>query len=126
MASPEYDLHVTAVAWLRVVLPAGSLVHHSPNEGRHNVQYRRKLATLGMRPGWPDLQIVVPTTHFLDGVRPTGVYIELKSPKGRLSPAQKEVIAALVAARRHVCVCRSMYDVESFLRSLLRLRLTTW
>jgi hypothetical protein len=109
------------VAWLRLVLPADSLLHHSPNEGVRRVQYRRKLSRMGLRPGWPDLQLVVPPIYYLDGERQTGIYIELKAPNGRLSEAQREVIARLLAARRHVSACRSLDDVQDFLRGIIRL-----
>jgi hypothetical protein len=120
-ATPETDLHTAVVAWLRLVLPSDCLLHHSPNEGVRKVQYRRKLSRMGLRPGWPDLQLVVPPTYYLDGERQTGIYIELKAPKGRLSEAQREVIARLLAARRHVAVCRSLDDVQDFLRGIIRL-----
>lgn len=121
-ATPETDLHTAVVAWLRLVLPTDCLLHHSPNEGIRRVQYRRKLSRMGLRPGWPDLQIVSPPTHYLPDQRPTGIYIELKAPKGRLSEAQRDVIARLVAARRHVSVCRSLDDVATFVGGIIRLR----
>lgn len=121
-ATLETDLHTAVVAWLRLVLPADSLLHHSPNEGVRRVQYRRKLARMGLMPGWPDLQLVVPPIYFLDGKRPTGIYIELKAPNGRVSEAQREVIVKLLAARRHVAVCKSFDEVRDFLRGIIRLR----
>ena len=121
-AAPEYDLHCQVVAWLAVAMPLGSIWHHSPNEGRHNVQYRSKQIAMGMRPGWPDLQLVVPFSHYLSGQREADIYIELKAPKGRVSAVQQEVIDQLLAAHRHVSVCRSVDEVQDFLSSIIRLR----
>ena len=121
-ATPEYDLHCQVVAWLAVAMPLGSIWHHSPNEGRHNVQYRSKQKAMGMRPGWPDLQLVVPFSHNLSGQREADIYIELKAPKGRVSAVQQEVIDQLLAAHRHVSVCRSVDEVQDFLSSIIRLR----
>jgi|TARA_Y100000310_G_C20607786_1_gene776412 hypothetical protein len=121
-STPEYHLHVEVVAYLRLVLPAGSLLHHSPNEGEHRVQYRKKLARLGMCAGWPDLQLVVPLAYYLAGQREADIYIELKAPNGRVSPAQRKVIDALKAARRHVDVCRSVDDVQAFVGGIVRLK----
>ena len=121
-AAPEYDLHCQVVAWLAVAMPLGSIWHHSPNEGRHNVQYRSKQKAMGMRPGWPDLQLVVPFSHYLSGQRGAAIYIELKAPKGRVSAVQQEVIDQLLAAHRHVSVCRSVDEVQDCLSSIIRLR----
>ena len=124
-AAPEYDLHRQVVAWLAVAMPLGSIWHHSPNEGRHNVQYRSKQKSMGMRPGWPDLQLVVPFSHYLDGQRQVDIYVELKAPKGRVSPVQQEVIDKLKSAHRHVSVCRSLDEVEKFLGGIIRLRVSS-
>jgi hypothetical protein len=72
----EDEIHAAVVHACR---KAGIAVHHSPNEGRHEVQYRAKLARLGVSPGWPDLVVMRPG-H-------TGA-LELKRPGGRVSPEQ--------------------------------------
>ena len=121
-ATPEYDLQKAVVKMLPFIMPPGSLWHHSPNEGRHNVQYRSKQKAMGMCAGWPDLQLVVPFAHYLDGQRQVDIYIELKAPKGRVSAVQQAVIDQLKAAHRHVSVCRSLDEVQDFLGSIIRLR----
>ena len=107
---------------LPLILPPGSLWHHSPNEGQRKVQYRAKLTRMGMCPGWPDLQLVVPFSHYLNGQREVDIYIELKAPKGRVSKVQQKVIDRLKASHRHVEVCRSLDEVQQFLGSIIRLR----
>ena len=124
-ATPEYDLHRQVVAWLELVLPPGSLWHHSPNEGKHNVQYRAKQTRMGMRAGWPDLQLVVPFSHYLNGQRQADIFVELKAPKGRVSVNQQDTIDQLKAAHRHVEVCRSLDEVQDFLGGIIRLRVLT-
>lgn len=66
------------------------------------------LRGMGLRPGWPDLQLV----------GPGGVYygIELKAEKGVLSKAQVECHSTIIAAGGHVAVCRSLEDVQAALR----------
>jgi hypothetical protein len=123
-ATPEYDLQRQVVAMLPLIMPPGSLWHHSPNEGMHRVQYRAKLSRMGMCAGWPDLQLVVPFSHYLNGQRQVDIYIELKAPKGRVSKVQQAVIERLKAAHRHVEVCRSLDEVQDFLGSIIRLRVT--
>ena len=115
-------MHRQVVAWLPLVMPKGSLWHHSPNEGKHKVQYRRKLSLMGVCAGWPDLQFVVPLQYYLDGQREADIYIELKAAKGRVSPVQQDVIDQLKAAHRHVEVCRSLEEVQEFLGGIIRLR----
>ena len=119
--SSESDLQITVVTWLQLVLPLGSVIHHSPNEGRHRVQYRVKQKRLGVRAGWPDLEIFVQKTWWRPDVCWSPIFIELKTQKGRVSPAQKAVQAELTEAGCHVQTCRSIDDVQQFLEELLNL-----
>jgi len=56
----ESQIHKGIVQWLNVALPDGSVVHHSPNEGRHRIQYRVHQKQMGMFAGWPDLELFIP------------------------------------------------------------------
>ena len=60
------------------------VVHSIPNGGKMSVQQRAKLAREGELKGIPD--IFIPQLL---------LYIEMKAEKGRLSPEQKLVIAAI-------------------------------
>ena len=113
--SSESDLQAAVVEFLQVYLPPGSIFHHSPNEGSHRVQYRVKQKRLGVRAGWTDLEIFVQPTWFREGVNWSPIFIELKTKTGRISPAQKQVQADLVAANCHVETCRSVAAVQQFL-----------
>ena len=124
-STPEYDLQKLVVAWLFAAMPKGSLLHHSPNEGQRKVQYRAKLTRMGMCPGWPALQLVVPFSHYLDGQRQVDIFIELKEPAGRVSKVQQAVIDRLKASHRHVSVCLSLDEVREFLGGIIRLRCET-
>lgn len=62
--------------WLREVLV------HVPNGGKRGRIEAAILKGMGVRPGWPDLQLPVPVRDF------HGAYWELKDTDGRLSPAQ--------------------------------------
>jgi hypothetical protein len=55
---------------------------HTPNEGKRKVWYLKKLKAMGMKNGVPDLILEFPKSRF--------VYCEIKMPKGRLSPAQRQ------------------------------------
>ena len=54
----EAKLQELIVEWLSAALPADSVFHHSPNEGKRHVAFKQKLATMGTRWGWPDLELV--------------------------------------------------------------------
>lgn len=81
---PEADLQRLIVAFLRLVLPAGAIIHHSANEAGQGGQGGRTrqaiLSGMGVCPGFSDL-IVVSEGRVL--------FLELKSKTGRLSPAQE-------------------------------------
>jgi hypothetical protein len=60
------------------------LLHHSPNEGRRSIVEGAHLKASGMRPGFPDLVLLMPSGewHWLA--------MEFKGKGGRLSDAQKK------------------------------------
>ena len=80
--NPEADLQRQIVRALRAVLPAGAIVHHAANEVRGGAEARRRQAILvgmGVHPGFADL-VVLAEGRVL--------FLEVKSPRGRLSEAQ--------------------------------------
>lgn len=94
MRTPEADIQRAVVAALRFALP-GAVIHHSPNEHRAGGAAARRVqgirSGMGLHPGWPDLVI-------LDQGRV--VFLEVKGPHGRLSPAQ-EAFGARAQAEGH-------------------------
>ncbi len=82
---PEADAQRAIVHALRVVLPRGSIVHHSANEvTSHNRSAKARQAILqgmGVHRGFSDLIV-------LSGGRV--LFLEVKSATGRLSPAQAD------------------------------------
>ena len=115
----EYQLHLQIIAYLQARLPAGSVVHHSPNEGNHKIQYRVKQKRMGVRSGWPDLELFVSKTWWRPEVRWSPIFIEIKTETGRLSENQKEVHRELRQAGCHVVTVKSVEEVETFINTLL-------
>jgi hypothetical protein len=115
----EYQLHLQIIAYLQARLPAGSVIHHSPNEGNHKIQYRVKQKRMGVRPGWPDLELFVSRTWWKPKVSWSPIFIEIKTKTGRLSKNQKEVHADLRQADCHVETVKSVDEVETFINTLL-------
>ncbi|QRZ15575.1 VRR-NUC domain-containing protein [Paracoccus methylovorus] len=79
---PEADIQRQIVALLRAVLPKGAIVHHAANEvggGRHARARQAILAGMGVHAGFSDLVVLS------EG---RALFLEVKSARGRLSPAQ--------------------------------------
>jgi len=103
----EEPLHIAVADFLRAALPLDAVFHHSPNEGRHTKGYRARQLRKGMRPGWPDLEVL----H--DG---SMLFFEAKTPQGSLSVAQRRCHADIEAAGGFVTTVRSVDEVEMYLR----------
>ena len=100
MGTPE--LHASVVEYLKLAARPGVVFHHSPNEGRRGWKAQRDVKTHGVHKGWPDLEIL----H--DG---RTYFLELKSLKGRVTPAQKACHQQISDAGFEVAICRSVDEV---------------
>ena len=90
--------------------------HHSPNEGKNEVQYIVKQKRLGMRVGFPDIIIFEPRGNY------HGLAIELKREKGgRVSEAQKECLDELNARGYLAVVCRGFTEAKDVIDRYLKL-----
>lgn len=89
---PEDDLQEACVTWFgyqhkNIAL----LLHHSPNGGFRQYTEAARFKAMGTRPGFPDLVLHIPRGCY------HGLFLELKSEKGRLSDYQKEQLELLSA-----------------------------
>lgn len=109
----EDRLQIAVARFLDVSLPVGAVWFAVPNGGSRNSIEAAKMKRMGTRPGIPDLCIVW---------RARVIFIELKTPKGRTSPAQEAMLSALTMAGAVVNVCRSLEDVQGFLATILPLK----
>lgn len=104
----EARLQGAVVQFLRTALPPRAIVFAVPNGGGRDKREAARLKWQGVLPGVPDLLTI------LDG-RTFG--IELKSAKGRLSDAQRD-IADLFLENACPWICaRTVAEVETFLRA---------
>jgi hypothetical protein len=120
-AMTEDQLQYQVVSYLDVSLPNNCVYHHSPNEGKRHINYINRLKKLGTKYGWPDLEICVPEEHTTSGNAQT-FYIELKTKRGSMNANQKLRRDELLGAGQQWALCRSVDDVEAFLRPLIKLR----
>jgi hypothetical protein len=81
--------------------------------GGGGLERGRMLARLGLRPGWPDVQVMHPVPAAAACLL---LGLELKTPIGRQSLVQKQVEADFAAAGAVYRLCRSIDDVERVLR----------
>ena len=103
--TPEADLQRAVVVALRFALPKGAIIHHCVNEvveaGPRGAKRQAILVGMGVHAGFADL-IVLCQGRVL--------FLELKSLKGRLSPAQEEFRDAVLVQGFGWALIRSLDD----------------
>ena len=103
--TPEADLQRAVVQALRFALPRTAIIHHCANEvtepGPRGAKRQAILVGMGVHPGFADLMVLS------DG---RVLFLELKSIKGRLSPAQEAFHDAVRAQGHGWSLVRSLDD----------------
>jgi len=103
--TPEADLQRAVVSALRFALPKGAILHHCANEvtqpGPRGARRQAILVGMGVHRGFADLMV-------LSGGRV--LFLELKSPRGRLSPEQVAFRDAVQAQGFGWALVRSLDD----------------
>ena len=103
--TPEADLQRAVVQALRLILPRSAIIHHCANEvtepGPRGAKRQAILVGMGVHPGFADLMVLC------DG---RVLFLELKSLKGRLSPAQEAFRDAALAQGHGWALVRSLDD----------------
>lgn len=117
--SPERHAHIAILEYLRTVFPE-AVINHAPNEvsipfptwfptevmgtlRRVIASYLSRQKDLGMRPGWPDLEMIYRGAFWA---------FEVKAEGGYPTKEQKQVGAEIIAAGGRWAVVRSIDDVE--------------
>ena len=86
----EYEIQKAFVRWCRQNPdPRLSFLYSPPNESRRSWAHAQKRKSEGMLAGVPDLHLPEPVR--LPSWAKPGLFIETKTPKGKLSPAQTSV-----------------------------------
>ncbi len=102
----ESRVHRAVARFLDLALPADCWWTTIGHGGGGKVR-GAKLKAAGLKAGAPDILIVY---------RGQALFIELKGPKGRLSPVQHETHYQIGEAGARVAMCRSVDEVETYLR----------
>lgn len=112
----EEALQIAAADFLDLAMPEDARWFHVPNGELRHPAVAGKLKAMGVKPGVGDVIVLY---------GPTFIWIELKTAKGTLSEAQLEWRAFCKAVGAPWKLCRSVLEVEDFLRSCgLKLRAT--
>jgi hypothetical protein len=118
MKQTEHDEQVKLFQWAKAQSgkhPQLSLMFAIPNGGQRNIVTATKLKAEGVKSGVPDIFLAVPsnTAH--------GLFIEMKSPKGKVSDNQKQWLSAL-SSNRYICaICYSFCDAQQVIIEYLDL-----
>ena len=107
----EEQIQVAVAQYLNAKLPKDWRWFHSPNGGHRLKSVAGKLKAQGVKPGIPDVVVL----------RPNGspIYVELKAFGGTLSLAQKDFRDWCAKSQQPYRVCRSVGEVEVFLKEYL-------
>jgi hypothetical protein len=103
---PEELLHRAVAQYLSSAVPPGA-VWTTVGHGGGGKARGGRLKAMGLKPGWPDIQILW-NGCFLG--------IELKAADGRISPAQGACADAIEGAGGEVSLARSVDDVALIIR----------
>jgi hypothetical protein len=110
--NPEPSEHQIQSAFVDWCALNGVPVFAIPNGGFRHIATARKLQREGVKPGVPDLFIPVVKMPY------GGLFIEMKTPEGKVSVHQKEWISML-KEQYAVSVCRSLDDAIGVIRKYL-------
>jgi len=120
MRQDESKLQQACVKWFRYSFPH-ILIFAIPNGGKRGIITARIMKGEGVLPGVPDLFIASGGSPLrVDTIGKNGLFCEMKTAKGKLSPAQKEVHAKLEQAGYCVKVCRSFDEFQQTVNEYLK------
>ena len=113
MKHEESHIQISCVRWFRLRYPK-KIIFAIPNGGKRGIITATIMKNEGVLAGIPDLFIPEPTHDY------HGLFIEMKKPKGIISPAQKEIIKDLKDRNYRVEVCYSFDEFIQIVDNYLR------
>jgi hypothetical protein len=116
----EAEMQAAILRWFNTQYPQyqGLLVGY-PAGLNLNLKTRVRMKATGLTPGFPDLQLLIPGALRSDGKISPGLFLELKTVKGRVSEVQKEYHDKLSNQDYTVVICRSFYEAVDWIKSYL-------
>lgn len=116
MKHEEHNIQAAIIRWARyneVNFPALKWLYAVPSGGHRHVAVAVKLKAEGVRRGIPDLFLPCPTQSR------HGLYIEVKTEKGVLTPEQREFRQYALENKYEHTVVRSVDEFEKAIRIYL-------
>lgn len=111
----EDSLQKRCVMWFSLQYREyAKLLHHSPNGGKRNAIEAAKFKAMGVRAGFPDLGLYVARQGY------HGLFVELKTAKGRQSDNQLYYQAVLEEQGYKYVVIRSIEDFIATINEYLQ------
>lgn len=93
--------------------PELELLFHIPNGGKRNVREGARLKREGVKAGVPDIQLPIPRGMYY------GLWVEMKSDKGKLSKNQEIWISKLRNIGHYVTVCYNWEEAKNEIEKYL-------
>lgn len=112
----ESEEQTAIIEWANIMqhrVPELALLYHVPNGGSRNVVEAKRLKAQGVKPGVPDLVLPVARGKY------HGLYIELKTLRGRVSDTQKQWLDALRNQGYAAIVCRGADEAIAMIAKYL-------
>lgn len=101
----EHQIQVACVSWFRKEYTQyGRLLFAVPNGGKRDAFTGKTLKDEGALAGVADLFLAIPNSSY------HGLFIEMKTPKGRQQDTQKEFEKAVTSQGYLYVVCRSLKE----------------
>lgn len=95
--------------------PQLTMMFAIPNGGQRNIVTATKLKAEGVKSGVPDIFLAYPSINY------HGLFIEMKSAKGKVSDNQKEWIAGLFQNGYMCAVCYSFDEAKKIIEEYLQI-----
>ena len=115
-AATEHHEQVALFRWARFAAagrPELRLLHAIPNGGHRHKAVAARMKAEGVRSGVPDVFLPVPRGGF------AGLYVEMKTRRGRVSEEQRRWIDALCAQGYRAEVCRDWNAARQLIEDYL-------
>ncbi len=110
----EEEYHQCAlIEWAQKYDTIGPFIWHTPNGGKRNPREAQKLKRMGTKAGVWDLFLAIPMAPY------HGLFIEMKSTEGKLSPSQT-LFGKMVSSKNYqTFVARDWEDAKNYILKYL-------
>ena len=107
-------------AYMSSKMPELAAMYAIPNGGRRHISTAKRLKAEGLKAGVPDICLPVPRNGY------HGLYIEMKSAKGRLEKHQKEWLERLGKNGYLAVTCRGFEEARDLILAYLQGTMSPW